>query len=60
MDLTAHIPALIEGTAQVPVLLQDNSAVVCSGRRALLSKLQARDRTQAAVTGLRLGLVSWP
>jgi len=25
----------------------------------ILSKLQARDRTQAAVIGLRLGLVSW-
>lgn len=26
----------------------------------ILGKLQARDRTQAAVIGLRLGLVSWP
>jgi DNA-binding NarL/FixJ family response regulator len=25
----------------------------------IISKLQARDRTQAAVIGLRLGLVSW-
>jgi len=26
----------------------------------VLSKLQARDRTHAAVIGLRLGLIDWP
>jgi DNA-binding NarL/FixJ family response regulator len=28
--------------------------------RSVLQKLQARDRTHAAVEGLRLGLLDWP
>jgi hypothetical protein len=37
MDLTSHIPALIEGKAQVPELMQESSTVACMGSRALLS-----------------------
>jgi DNA-binding NarL/FixJ family response regulator len=37
MDLTPHIPALIEGRAQVPELMQGSSTVACMGSRALLS-----------------------
>jgi len=37
MDLTAHIPALIEGRPQVQELMQGSSTVACMGSRALLS-----------------------
>ena len=37
MDLTPHIPALIEGRAQVPELMQGSTSLACMGSRALLS-----------------------
>jgi DNA-binding NarL/FixJ family response regulator len=37
MDLTPHIPALIEGRPQVQALMQGTSTVACMGSRSLLS-----------------------
>ena len=37
MDLTPHIPALIEGRPQIQELMQGSSSVACMGSRALLS-----------------------
>jgi DNA-binding NarL/FixJ family response regulator len=45
---------------EIATHLQVSLETVKSHSRQVLRKLQARDRTHAAVTGLRLGLVDWP
>jgi DNA-binding NarL/FixJ family response regulator len=37
MDLTPHIPVLLQGKAELPELMQGSSTVACMGSRALLS-----------------------